>query len=66
MIHLHPLLFPTDSPIERDRTRPTVTRVGTARASYTGQWFLCSATGQLCPWEDSEWRMTDGDRKSVV
>lgn len=45
------LIFPTDFPIEPDRTRPTVTRAGTAHALFTGWWsLLFRGKGiQMCP-----------------
>lgn len=38
--HSNVLVFAA-SPIERDRTRPTVTHVGTAHALFTGWFFFC-------------------------
>lgn len=45
------LIFPVDSPIEPDRTRPTATHAGTAHALFTGKWsFLFKDTMiQMCP-----------------
>lgn len=45
------LIFPADSPIEPDRTRPTATHAGTAHALFTGEWpFLFKDTMiQMCP-----------------